>query len=122
MTQEIEEDTEEGHGYTDAEIGRMQGVTRQAVNRRRALGWTEEQILAGVRTRGPKEPGRALYNSKYVKTLKGFTAEAVAHHMGVPVVTVYARMKAGRPIYTPDDDLPEEFIQAEEAIEETEDA
>ena len=71
----------------DAALAKKQGVTRQAIHRRRKAGWTEQEILAGKRAKRTRPLA-----GKHAKILGRPVAEA-AKDEGVTVQEMHRRIR-----------------------------
>lgn len=74
-----------GLDLSDAELGRIHGVTRQAVRSRRLSGWSELELRRGFRS------GVVGYGSK----LDGLSVKEWAVKHGVSLSTAYRRVRSG---------------------------
>ncbi len=82
--------TNEEATKTDAEIARDQGVSRQAINDRRAQGWSQAEIEAGERSTARK----TKYTTAIAAKL-GMSVAEKAKQLGVSKSEIYRRMKRG---------------------------
>lgn len=98
------------HGMGDlnfSKIAQEQNVTRSAVARRAARGWSREEILLGKRF--PFDhPSDRVYNSSYSGKLGGFTVQEVAAHNKISEQGMYYRLQNNREFEIPPRDDEEQ--------------